>query len=108
MRWKREISFDRSYEVGINRINFPRANSVASREELRGISRGKDAKDVDWTKVAATIEEVEEEEKPAPIKISVDEVLNRVRKPQKKLVIKAAPSVAEKNGMFSNQYSLSK
>ena len=29
----------------------------AMREELLGISRGKDAKDVDWEKVAATFED---------------------------------------------------
>lgn len=47
--------------------------------------------------MAGTIEEVEEEEKPAPIKISVDEVLNRVRKPQKKLVIKPPAALADAN-----------
>lgn len=35
----------------------------AMREELLGISRGKDAKDVDWEKVAATFED-----KPVSIK----------------------------------------
>lgn len=51
----------------------------AMREELRGISRGKDAKDVDWTKVAATLEVEEEVEKPAPIKISAAELINKVK-----------------------------
>lgn len=31
----------------------------AMREELRGVSRGKDAKDVDWSQVAATFDDVE-------------------------------------------------
>lgn len=64
----------------------------AMREELRGISRGKDAKDVDWTKVAATLEEVEEEiEKPAPIKISATELINKVKP---KLAVKQPASLA--------------
>lgn len=29
------------------------------REELRGVSRGKDVKDVDWSKVAATLVDAE-------------------------------------------------
>lgn len=57
----------------------------SNREELRGISRGKDAKDVDWQKIAGPSESDEEEEeeieKPAPIKIDVAEVLKRARKP---------------------------
>ncbi|XP_056639626.1 probable chitinase 10 isoform X1 [Diorhabda sublineata] len=62
----------------------------AMREELRGISRGKDAKDVDWQKIAGPtdddedVEENVDEEKPKPIKISVSEVLKRVRKPSGK------------------------
>ncbi|KAF7286452.1 chitinase 7 [Rhynchophorus ferrugineus] len=63
----------------------------AMREELRGISRGKDAKDVDWAVVAGPTEdedddEEEEEvvEKPKPVKISVSEVLKRARKPASK------------------------
>ncbi|KAB0800036.1 hypothetical protein PPYR_07916 [Photinus pyralis] len=69
----------------------------AMREELRGISRGKDAKDVDWEKVAGFEEEEEEEviEKPAPVKISASEALNRVRKPNKKYTIKS--SAVDKN-----------
>lgn len=57
-------------------------------EELRGVSRGKDAKDVDWSEVAATFDEAEEEEnsKPAPIKIPVNELLAKVRKPSKSKV----------------------
>ncbi|KAJ8898044.1 hypothetical protein PR048_003404 [Dryococelus australis] len=50
----------------------------AMREELRGVSRGKNVKDVDWSKVANSIV-VEVTTKPAPIKISVSEVLKRVR-----------------------------
>lgn len=33
---------------------------VFNREELRGVPRAKDAKDVDWSKVAATIDDLEE------------------------------------------------
>lgn len=62
--------------------------SINFREELRGISRGKDTKDIDWAKVAGGIEDEEEEEevveKLAPIKISPSEVLKRIRKPGKK------------------------
>lgn len=48
------------------------------REELRGISRGKDAKDMDWQTIAGPTEteddeEEEVEEKPKPVKISVSE-----------------------------------
>lgn len=70
----------------------------AMREELLGISRGKDAKDVDWSKVAATFDDdddIESLEKPEPIKISVEELLTKVRKPSKK--IKAGLSNVEKN-----------
>lgn len=31
----------------------------AMREELRGISRGKNAKDVNWSEVAATFDDIE-------------------------------------------------
>ncbi|XP_044759513.1 probable chitinase 10 [Coccinella septempunctata] len=66
----------------------------AMREELRGISRGKDTKDIDWAKVAGGIEDEEEEEevveKPAPIKINPSEVIKRIRKPGKKSSGKSA------------------
>lgn len=73
-------------------VKFPLIGAM--REELRGVSRGKNAKDVDWSKIAGGIEEIEEEiiEKPKPIKISVAEVLNKVRKPTKKLVLKSSAS----------------
>lgn len=74
-----------------------------SREELRGISRGKDAKDVDWEKVAGTIEDIEEEEedvKPLPIKISVAEVLNKARKPNKRINSKNRAALDDKNSKF--------
>lgn len=32
---------------------------LRKREELRGISRGKNAKDVDWSEVAATFDDIE-------------------------------------------------
>lgn len=62
------------------------------REELRGISRGKDAKDVDWQVIAGpdeTEEDDEEEEvveKAKPVKISVSEVLKRAGKPHLKKI----------------------
>ncbi|XP_065157272.1 probable chitinase 10 isoform X2 [Atheta coriaria] len=62
----------------------------AMREELRGISRGKGAKDVDWLEVAGTIEEEEEIEKPAAVKVPVSDVINRIRKPNKKVVHKGS------------------
>lgn len=55
------------------------------------MSRGKDAKDVDWTQIAGANDDDEDEdviEKPKPIKIDVAEVLNRVRKPGKKISLK--------------------
>uniref|UniRef100_A0A2S2Q2H3 Putative chitinase 3 n=1 Tax=Sipha flava TaxID=143950 RepID=A0A2S2Q2H3_9HEMI len=48
----------------------------AMREELRGIKRGKE--DIDWSKVANTIT-AETITKPSPIKISVSEVLAKVK-----------------------------
>ncbi|CAH1106565.1 unnamed protein product [Psylliodes chrysocephalus] len=72
----------------------------AMREELRGITRGKDVKDVDWEAIAGADEsdededeENEDEEKPKPIKIAVSEVLKRVRKPNSK---KGGSSLAKK------------
>jgi hypothetical protein len=51
------------------------------REELRGIPRAGNAKDVDWSKVAKSLPD--KVDKPAPIKISVEELLNGV-KPKRK------------------------
>lgn len=65
-----------------NDVKYPLIGAM--REELRGVSRGKDAKDIDWSKVAATFDDIEEEEeKPEPISIPVSEVLNKVKKPGK-------------------------
>lgn len=58
-----------------------------SREELRGISRGKDAKDVDWASVAASVV-IEVTEKPQPIKISLSDVLSKVKKPVKTVIVR--------------------
>lgn len=71
----------------------------AMREELRGISRGKGAKDVDWLEVAGTIEEEEEIEKPAAVKVPVSDVINRIRKPNKKVVHKGSLAL-DKNSKF--------
>lgn len=70
------------------------------REELRGISRGKNAKDVDWSEVAATFEDAEQvAEKPEPIKIPVEELLQKVRKTSK-TKIKAGLSTVDKNSKY--------
>ncbi|KAK4874891.1 hypothetical protein RN001_014251 [Aquatica leii] len=64
----------------------------AMREELRGVSRGKNAKDVDWQEIAGLIEDDEEEviEKPAAVKVPVAAVINRIRKPNKRIGLKSA------------------
>nr|CAD7454426.1 unnamed protein product [Timema tahoe] len=53
-------------------------HQVSHREELRGVSRGANVKDIDWSKIANAIL-VEAAPKPAAIKIPVGEVLKRVR-----------------------------
>lgn len=91
------------------------------------MSRGKDAKDVDWSEVASTFEDVEDEpvnnkmnetiiiyhvkcitnnstklkvaEKPEPIKISVDEVTKKARKTSKNK-IKSGNGSVDKNSKF--------
>lgn len=54
----------------------------AMREELRGVSRGNNAKDVDWTAVAATVSEVVVK-KPEAYKISVSEAMSKAKKVSK-------------------------
>lgn len=39
-----------------NNVKYPLIGAM--REELRGVSRGKDAKDVDWEKVAASFDDL--------------------------------------------------
>lgn len=56
----------------------------AMREELNGIPRANNAKDVDWSKVAGTIS-VESETKPSPIKISVSDILSKVKPSHQKV-----------------------
>lgn len=61
----------------------------AMREELRGISRGSNSKDIDWSAVATSITEVAVK-KPEPYKIPVSEVLSKakkVAKPSTQLVV---------------------
>lgn len=102
-------------EVCGGNVKYPLIGAM--REELLGISRGKEAKDVNWTAVAATFEDIEEVclpamtvqtvsnpsrcflQKPDPIKISVDEILNKVRKPQvqKKQRIKSGANAVASN-----------
>ncbi|XP_036220239.1 probable chitinase 10 isoform X2 [Bactrocera oleae] len=84
-------------EVCGGNVKYPLIGAM--REELLGISRGKEAKDVNWTAVAATFEDLEEEEeeKPAPIKIAVEELLSKVRKPSKKHRIKSGLVAKEQN-----------
>lgn len=57
---------------------------------------------MDWEKIAGAEpeeEEEEEEEKPAPIKINVQSLLSRVRKPGKKSGNKVSLRI-QKNGKF--------
>ncbi|CAB3371424.1 Hypothetical predicted protein [Cloeon dipterum] len=66
----------------------------AMREELRGIPRAGNAKDIDWSKVTNSVSD-KDEPKPSPIKISVSDLLNRA-KPQRKqstALATAAPAV---------------
>ncbi|XP_046385252.1 probable chitinase 10 [Ischnura elegans] len=51
---------------------------AAMREELRGVPRAGNAKDIDWSKVAKNVLKTEASI-PPPIKISVNELLNRVK-----------------------------
>lgn len=72
-------------------VKYPLIGAI--REELRGISRGNNAKDVDWSVVATTITEVEVE-KPEPYKIPASEVLakaKKISKPSTHLVV-SSPS----------------
>jgi chitinase len=39
-----------------NNVKYPLIGAM--REELRGVSRGKDAKDIDWEKVAASFDDL--------------------------------------------------
>lgn len=66
------------------------------REELLGIPRENNAKDIDWSKVANSISEVEDE-KPEPIKIDVKDLLARHKKPTKTKV-KVETAVTVTNG----------
>ncbi|XP_036337628.1 probable chitinase 10 [Rhagoletis pomonella] len=82
-------------EVCGGKVKYPLIGAM--REELLGISRGKEAKDVNWTAVAVTYEDLDEEDKPEPIKIDVEEVLSKVRKPAKKQRIKSGLLAKEQN-----------
>jgi len=59
------------------------------REELRGIKRANNAKDVDWNKVANSIT-LETTTKPAAVKINVNESLNKI-KPTTVTITQAPP-----------------
>lgn len=95
---------DFSGNVCGNNVKYPLIGAM--REELRGVSRGKDAKDVDWSKVASTFDDLPVrifescdkvlnsrfntiiyilQEKPEPIKIDVNELLDKLQKPSKKV-----------------------
>ena len=54
-RWTVDMD-DFSGTVCGNNVKYPLIGAM--REELRGVSRGKDAKDVDWEKVAATFDDL--------------------------------------------------
>ncbi|XP_012271912.1 probable chitinase 10 [Orussus abietinus] len=61
-------------------VRYPLIGAI--REELLGIPRGSDAKDVDWSAVAPTM--VETVKKPEPYKIPVTDVLSKAQKKQQK------------------------
>lgn len=66
--------------VCVGNVRYPLIGAM--REELLGISRGIDTKDVDWSAVASTITETIVK-KPEPYKISASEVINKAKKAQK-------------------------
>jgi len=66
-------------------------------EELRGIPRANNAKDVDWTKVANSIR-IEASTKPSPIKIPVSELLKQVRPPKQKADTTVVLNVVDPRG----------
>jgi chitinase len=88
-----------------NNVKYPLIGAM--REELRGVSRGKDAKDVDWEKVAASFDDVPDN--PQPEKIDVSELLAKVSKTSEKKVnkkVKAGSSTVEtkrENNDFTHQ-----
>ncbi|XP_022198692.2 chitotriosidase-1 isoform X2 [Nilaparvata lugens] len=57
-------------------VKYPLIGAIS--EELRGIKRKNNAKDVDWSKVANSIS-LETTTKPAPIKISVSELVSKIK-----------------------------
>nr|CAD7445392.1 unnamed protein product [Timema bartmani] len=79
MSHRRQVPAHHHHEV-IHRCQVPthHRHEVSHREELRGVSRGANVKDIDWSKIANAIL-VEAAPKPAAIKIPVGEVLKRVR-----------------------------
>lgn len=60
-----------------NNVKYPLIGAI--REELRGIKRGPNAQDVDWSKVAASAKTVEVA-KPQAIKIPVSDILSKLNK----------------------------
>jgi Glycosyl hydrolases family 18 len=80
-----------------NNVKFPLIGAM--REELRGISRGKEAKDVDWTSVASTFDD--KPDKPEPIAIDVSELLQKAKKPGKANKVKSGSKKAELRSKFT-------
>jgi chitinase len=75
-----------------NNVKYPLIGAM--REELLGISRGKEAKDVDWASVSSTFED--KPEKPDAIEIDVAELLQKVnKKPVKTNKIKSGSKKIE-------------
>lgn len=68
---------------------------MCCREELRGVKRGPNAKDIDWSKVANALP-LEEATKPEPIKIPVSELIGKVK--SSKPVVNSLQAVSNKNG----------
>ncbi|XP_043487176.1 probable chitinase 10 [Polistes fuscatus] len=61
----------------VGNVKYPLIGAI--REELRGMSRGPNAKDVDWSSVATTITETIIK-KPEPYKISISDALTKAKK----------------------------
>lgn len=85
----------------VGNVRYPLIGAI--REELRGISRGTDAKDVDWSSVATTITETIVK-KPEPYKISISDALSKAKKVPKltQLVINAPTN--GKSNFFSYRF----
>lgn len=88
--------YDGTREERSNVVILLTVRHCVRREELRGVKRGKE--DVDWSKVANTIT-AETIAKPSPIKISVSEVLSKVKSNKIQTSTAVQTDVIDMNGM---------